>query len=171
MARPEKIAQVEAVEASIKGAVSIVLSDITGLNVAKVTELRRRCRAEGVDLKVVKNTLAKRGVKNTAAAGLEKYFEGPTAIAISRESENGAAKVLAKFAQENELPKMKAGFVDGNVIDATGVLALSKLPSKGELVSQLMGGIQGPARNLLSVMQGPARNLASVLKQISEKQS
>jgi large subunit ribosomal protein L10 len=171
MARPEKIAQVEAVEASINGAVSIVLSDITGLNVAKVTELRRRCRAEGVDLKVVKNTLAKRGVKNTAAAGLEKYFEGPTAIAISRESENGAAKVLAKFAQENELPKLKAGFVDGNVIDARGVLALSKLPSKPELVSQLLGGIQGPARNLLSVMQGPARNLASVLKQISEKQS
>ena len=171
MARPEKIAQVDAVRASVEGAMSIVLSDITGLNVAKVTELRRRCRAEGVDLKVVKNTLAKRGVQNTAAAGLEKYFEGPTAIAISRESENGAAKVLAKFAQENELPKLKAGFVDGNVIDAKGVLALSKLPSKGELVSQLLGGIQGPARNLLSVMQGPARNLASVLKQVSEKQS
>ena len=123
------------------------------------------------DLKVVKNTLAKRGIKNTVAKDLEKYFEGPTAIAISRESENSPAKVLANFAKENELPKLKAGFVDGNVIDATGVLALSKVPSKGELVSQLMGCIQGPARNLLSVMQGPARNLASVLKQVSEKQS
>jgi len=171
MARPEKIAQVEAVEASINSARSIVLSDITGLNVAKVTELRRRCREQGVDLKVVKNTLAKRGLKNTVAAGLEKYFEGPTAIAISRESENGAAKVLAKFAEEYELPKLKAGYVDGNVIDATGVLALSKLPTRDELISQLMGGIQGPARNLLSVMQGPARNLASVLKQVSEKES
>ena len=171
MARPEKIAQVEAIEASINSARSIVLSDITGLNVAKVTELRRRCRAEGVDLKVVKNTLAKRGLKNTAAVDLAKYFEGPTAIAISRDSENSPAKVLAKFAQEHELPKMKAGFVEGSVIDASGVLALSKLPSKGEMVSQLLGGIQGPARNLLSVMQGPARNLASVLKQMSEKQS
>lgn len=171
MARPEKIAQVQAVEAAVNSARSIVLSDITGLNVAKVTELRRRCRAEGVELKVVKNTLARRGIANTAAKGLEKYFEGPTAIAISRETENGAARVLAKFAQENELPKLKAGFVDGNVIDAGGVVALSKLPSKGELVSQLMGGIQGPARNLLSVMKGPARNLASVLKQVSEKQS
>jgi large subunit ribosomal protein L10 len=170
MARPEKVAQVDAVEAAINAARSIVLSDITGLNVAKVTELRRRCRAEGVDFKVVKNTLAKRGVQRTAAKDLEKYFEGPTAIAISRETENGAAKVLAKFAQEHELPKMKAGFVDGVVIDAKGVIALSKLPTKGELVSQLMGGIQAPARNLLSVMQGPARNLASVLKQMSEKQ-
>jgi large subunit ribosomal protein L10 len=171
MARPEKIAQVDAVEASINAARSIVLSDLTGLDVAKVTELRRRCREAGVELKVVKNTLAKRGVEKTAAKALAPYFEGPTAIAISRETENMPAKVLAKFASEHELPKFKAGFVDGAVLDAKGVLALSKLPTKGELVSQLLGGIQGPARNLLSVMQGPARNLASVLKQISEKQS
>ena len=171
MARPEKVAHAEAVTASINAARSIVLTDLTGLNVAKVTELRRRCREAGVEIKVVKNTLAKRGVESTAAKGLAPYFEGPTAIAISRETENMAAKVLAKFASENELPKLKAGFVDGNVIDAKGVLALSKLPAKGELVSQLLGGIQGPARNLLSVMQGPARNLASVLKQVSEKQS
>jgi len=171
MARPEKVAQVDAVTETINAARSIVLSDLTGLNVAKVTELRRRCREAGVEIKVVKNTLAKRGVENTQAKGLAPYFEGPTAIAISRETENMAAKVLAKFASEHELPKLKAGFVDGNVIDAKGVLALSKLPSKGELVSQLLGGIQGPARNLLSVMQGPARNLASVLKQVSEKQS
>ena len=172
MARPEKIAQVDAVEAAINGARSVVLSDITGLNVAKLTELRRRCREQGVELKVIKNTLAKRGVEKTAAAGLASYFVGPTAIAISRETENAAAKVLAKFAQEHEqLPKLKAGFVDGGVVDARGVVALSKLPSKGELVSQLMGAIQGPARNLLSVIQGPGRNLASVLKQVSEKQS
>ena len=171
MARPEKIAQVDAVEASINAARSIVLSDLTGLDLAKVTELRRRCREAGVELKVVKNTLAKRGVEKTAAKALAPYFEGPTAIAISRETENMPAKVLAKFASEHELPKFKAGFVDGAVLDAKGVLALSKLPTKGELVSQLLGGIQGPARNLLSVMQGPARNLASVLKQISEKQS
>lgn len=170
MARPEKIAQVERIADSINSARSVVLSDLTGLNVAKVTELRRRCRENGVELKVVKNTLAKRGVEKTAAKALAPYFDGPTAIAISRETENMAAKVLAKFASEYELPKLKAAFVDGSVLDAKGVLALSKLPSKGELMAQLLGGIQGPARNLLSVMQGPARNLASVLKQISEKQ-
>jgi len=171
MARPEKIAAVEAVVETINAARSVVLTDLTGLNVAKVTELRRRCRENGVELTVVKNTLAKRGIEKTAAKALAPYFEGPTAIAISRETENMPAKVLAKFASEHELPKLKAAFVDGAVLDAKGVLALSKLPARGELVSQLMGAIQGPARNLLSVMQGPARNLASVLKQISEKQS
>lgn len=172
MARPEKIAQVDAVAESIKGARSVVLSDLTGLNVAKITELRRRCREAGVELKVVKNTLAKRGVEKTEAKALAPYFEGPTAIAISRDTENMPAKVLEKFSSEHEqLPKLKAGFVDGTVLDAKSVMALSKLPTKGELVSQLLGGIQGPARNLLSVIQGPARNLASVLKQASEKQS
>lgn len=171
MARPEKVAQADAVAESINAARSVVLTDLTGLDVAKVTELRRRCREAGVELKVVKNTLAKRGLEKTTAKGLAAYFEGPTAIAISRETENMPAKVLAKFAADNELPKLKAGFVDGNVIDAAGVLALSKLPTKGELVSQLLGGIQGPARGLLTVLQGPARNLASVLKQASEKQS
>jgi large subunit ribosomal protein L10 len=171
MARPEKIAQVESIEAAVNGARSIVLADLTGLNVAKVTELRRRCRAQGVELKVVKNTLAKHGVQKTAAAGLAPYFEGPTAIAVSRETENTAAKVLAKFAEEHELPKFKAGFVDGTVLDAKTVIALSKLPTRNELLAQLLGGIEGPARNLVSVMQGPLRSLASVLKQASEKQS
>jgi large subunit ribosomal protein L10 len=171
MARPEKVAHVEMVTEVINGARSVILSDLTGLNVAKITELRRRCRAEGVELRVVKNTLAKRGIKDTAAAALLPYFEGPTAIASSREAENTPARVLAKFAEEHELPKFKAGFLDGNVIDAKGVLALSKLPTKPELVSQLLGGIQGPSRSLVSVMQGSLRNLLSVLKQASEKQS
>jgi large subunit ribosomal protein L10 len=171
MARPEKIAQVESIEASINSARSIVLSDLTGLDVAKVTELRRPCRQQGVELKVVKNTLARRGVEKTAAAGLAKYLEGPTAIAVSRETENAAAKVLAKFAEEHELPRFKAGFVDGVVLDAKAVIALSKLPTRNELLSQLLAGIEGPGRSLVSVMQGPLRSLASILKQVSEKQS
>jgi large subunit ribosomal protein L10 len=171
MARPEKVAQVEYVNATVTAARSVVLSDLTGLDVAKITELRRRCREQGVELKVVKNTLAKRGIKGTAAAGLEPYFEGPTAIAVSNESENIAAKVLAKFADEHELPKLKAAIVDGAVLDQKSVVALSKLPTRKELVSQLLGDIEGPARNLVSVMQGTLRNLVSVLKQASEKQS
>lgn len=171
MARPEKVAQVDQVRESIAGARSVVLSDLTGLDVAKITELRRRCRAEGVELRVVKNTLARRGVADTSAAALAPYFEGPTAIAISRGAENLPAKVLAKFAEEHELPRLKAAFVDGAVLDARGALALAKLPTRNELLAQLLGGMQSPARNLLGVMQGPLRNLVSVMKQASEKQS
>ena len=94
----------------------------------------------GVEFRVVKNTLARRSIKGTPAEELEQYFDGPTALAISRESENLSAKILVKFAEEYEAaPKLKAGVVEGKVIDATEVLALAKLPSKEELMSKLLG--------------------------------
>jgi large subunit ribosomal protein L10 len=168
MARPEKIARVERVAQSIQEARSVILNDFTGLNVEKISQLRRLCRERNVEFRVVKNTLARRGVAGSPAEGLTEHFQGPTAIAISREDENSAAKVLAEFAQEHEAPKFKAGFVDGNVIDAAQVLALSKLPSRDELLSQVLAGIKSPASGLVGVLQGPLRNLVSVLGQIRE---
>jgi large subunit ribosomal protein L10 len=169
MARPEKIAAVEQVAESLKDARSVVVNDFTGLDVEKISELRRLCREANVEFRVVKNTLAKLGVKDTEASGLTEFFEGPTALAISRENENEGAKILAKFAEEHQAPKFKAGFVDGNVIDATAVLALSKLPSKEELLSRVLAGLQSPANGLVGVMQGPLRSLMSVINQIKDQ--
>ena len=78
-------------------------------------------------------------------------------------------KVLAKFAEEHDAPKFKAGLVDGQLIDATTVLALSKLPSKDELLSQVLAGIQAPGNGLVSVLQGTLRNFMNVLNQIKDK--
>jgi large subunit ribosomal protein L10 len=169
MARPEKVAAVEYVAEVFKGARSVIVNDFTGLDVAKISELRKLCRENSIEFRVIKNTLARRGVQGTEAAGIEKYLEGPTAIAISRDSENQGAKILAQFAEEHDAPKFKAGFVDGNVIDATAVLALSKLPSKKELLSQVLAGLLSPANGLVSVMQGPLRGLVSVLNQIKDQ--
>lgn len=170
MARPEKVAAVESVAEVFKEARSVVLNDFTGLDVAKISELRRLCRENNIEYRVIKNTLAKLSVRDTDAAELEGHFEGPTALAISMTTENEAAKVLADFAKENDLPKFKAAYVDGNVIDATGVLALSKMPSKNEMLSMLLSGIKGPANGVVAVLQGPLRNLVSVLNQIKEQQ-
>ncbi len=169
MARPEKIAAVEYIAKALEDARSVVLSDFTGLDVEKISELRRICRENNIEFRVVKNTLAKLGVKDTNAAELGQYFDGPTALAISRESENQGAKILAKFAEEHEAPKLKAAYVDGNVIDATAALALSKLPPRDELLSQVLAGIMSPASGLVSVMQGPLRSLVGVLNQIKDK--
>jgi large subunit ribosomal protein L10 len=169
MARPEKIAAVEYVAGVFKDARSVVLNDFTGLDVEKISELRKICRENNIEFRVVKNTLARLGVKDSVAAELEKYFDGPTALAISRENENQGAKILAKFAEEHQAPKFKAAYVDGNVIDATAVLALSKLPSKEELLAQMLAGIMSPANGLVSVMQGPLRSLLSVLSQLKDK--
>lgn len=169
MARPEKIEAVEYVADVFREARSVVLNDFTGLDVEKISELRKICRENDIEFRVVKNTLAKLGVKDTEAAEIEKYFDGPTALAISRQSENQGAKVLAKFAEEHEAPRLKAAFVDGNVIDATAVIALSKLPSKEELLAQVLAGIKSPANGLVSVMQGPLRSLVNVLNQLKDK--
>ena len=169
MARPEKIAEVEYVAGVFKDARSVVLNDFTGLDVEKISELRKICRENNIEFRVVKNTLAKLGVKDSVAAELEKYFDGPTALAISRESENQGAKILAKFAEEHQTTKFKAAYVDGDVIDAAAVLALSKLPSKEELLAQVLAGIKSPANGLVSVMQGPLRSLLGVLSQLKDK--
>jgi large subunit ribosomal protein L10 len=118
---------------------------------------------------VVKNTLAKRSLKGTPAEALEEYFDGPTALAISRESENLSASILVKFAEEYQAPALKAGVVGGQVIDASGVLALAKLPSRKELMSHLLGGIKSPGNRLVSVLQGPLRNLLYALNAVVEK--
>ncbi len=169
MARPEKVKQIEELAEVFNNARSVVLNDFTGLNVEKISELRRLCRERGVEFRVVKNTLARRSVKGTPAEELEQYFEGPTALAFSRESENLSAKVLVKFAEEFEAPKLKAGVVGGKVIDATAVLALAKLPSKEELMSMLLGGLKSPGNRLVSVLQGSLRNLLYALNAVIEK--
>jgi len=172
MARPEKVAQVEAVKAAFSESKSVVLVDFTGLDVENITDLRRKCREAGVDFKVVKNTLAKLGIKGTDAEDLDGFFEGPTAIVAHPDAEHVGAKVVAVFAGEHEdKPVLKAGYVDGALLDFAHVTALSKLPSKEELLSQLLAGIQGPGNGLVACLQGPLRNLMSVLDQIKDQKS
>ena len=169
MARPEKTQKVDELAEIFNNARSVVLNDFTGLNVEKISELRGLCRKAGVQYLVVKNTLAKRSLKGTPAEDLDSQFEGPTALAIGRDSENVAAKIIADFAKEHEAPKFKAGIIEGNVIDATGVLALAKVPSREELLSLLMAGVQGPGNNLVSVLQGTLRNLLYALNAIVDR--
>ena len=172
MPRPDKIEKIESLTVLFRDAQSIVLNDFTGLNVEKISRLRKLCRDSGVEYRVIKNTLAKRSVKDTPAEVLEQYFEGPTAIAVTMEGDaNLSAKVLAKFSQENEAPRFKAGLIEGNVIDATGMLALAKLPSREELLSKVMASIKSPATNLVFVLQGTVRNLVYVLDAIKSKKT
>lgn len=169
MARAEKVQKVEMLTSIFNDARSVVLNDFTGLNVEKISRLRRLCRENGVEYLVVKNTLARLSVKGTPAEDLEDHFEGPTALAIGRESENVSAKVIAEFAKEHEAPRFKAGLVNGKVIDATEVLVLSGLPSREELLSQALAGIKSPGNGLVSVLQGTLRNLLYACNAIIEK--
>ena len=144
--------QVQAIADDIKDAQSVVLVDYRGLTVAQDTELRKQLREAGVIYKVCKNTMMKRAFEGTEFAGLEEYLEGPSALVVSKDDATAPARIICKFAKTAEALEVKAGVVEGNVYDAAGINELSKVPSREELLSKLLGSLQSPITNLARVL-------------------
>ena len=153
----EKEAFVSALTEKLNGATTGVIVSYSGITVAEDTALRRQLREAGVEYVVVKNTLLKRAAEGANLNGLDDALHGSTALAIC-DDYTAAAKVLSKYAEGSKTFKIKAGFMDGEVIGADKVDELAKLPSKEGLLSML-----------LSVLNGPIRSLACGLNAIVEK--
>src|SRR5439155_233039 len=118
---------------------TVYVTDFTGLDVARLTQLRRRLRAAGVDYVVVKNTLALRALNDARVPGLEPHLAGPTGLVLGGADPVAAAKVLGDFAREFEKPAIKVGLVDGKAVTPDQVKRLATLPSRTELLAQLGG--------------------------------
>ncbi len=149
---------VEKISEQIKDAQSVVLVDYRGLTVAQDTELRKQLREAGVVYRVYKNTMMNRAFEGTEFAGLQQYLEGPSAVAISKDDATAPARILCNFAKSAVALELKGGVVEGNVYDIAGLTELSKIPSREELLSKLLGSIQSPITNF-----------ARVIKQIAEQ--
>ena len=143
---------VQAIVDDITGAESVVLVDYRGLTVAQDTELRKQLREAGIIYKVCKNTMMKRAFEGTDFAGLEEYLEGPSAMVVSKDDATAPARIICKFAKTAEALEVKAGVVEGTVYDAAGITELSKIPSREELLSKLLGSLQSPITNLARVL-------------------
>jgi large subunit ribosomal protein L10 len=163
MARPEKVAEVQAIAERIESAQSIVLADFSGLTVDQMTQFRRNCRAQSVECRVVKNRLARIAADKVGAGVLKDTFKGPTAVVFGAESQVDPAKLVVEFAKDNDRMQIKGGYVDGQVLDANQVVALSKIPSREELLAKMMGSINSPARGLACTVNGVAAALARVI--------
>jgi large subunit ribosomal protein L10 len=153
-----------------KAKVAIVTAP-KNIDVATVTELRKKFRAQKVEYKVIKNTLAKRAAKGTESELLADLMEGPTALVLGYEDPVSPAKVLQEFVEKTKAEKLsiKGAVLDGKKMDAKGVEALSKLPGLPELRSMMLGMMMRPAQQLVSVMTQPAAGLARVLEAKSKK--
>ncbi|MBP3505350.1 MAG: 50S ribosomal protein L10 [Lachnospiraceae bacterium] len=149
---------VEEISASIKDAQSVVLVDYRGLTVEQDTELRKQLREAGITYKVYKNTMMNFAFKGTDCEALTQYLEGPSAVAISTEDATAPARVLCKFAKTADALEIKGGVVEGMAYDAKGIEEVSKIPSREELLSRLLGS-----------MQSPITNFARVMNQLAEK--
>ena len=154
-----------------KNSAAGVLVDYQGINVEQDTKLRVELREAGVDYFVFKNTLARLAVKECGFDELLPVLEKMTAIAVSVKDPVAPAKILTSYAAKIETFNIKAGFVDGTVIDAQSVKQLATLPSKEELVAKILGSLQSPIYGLVNVLNGNLRGLACVLQAICEKKA
>ena len=165
MNRQQKAAKVDEVSALVAKAHTIVLAEYRGLDVGSVTKLRKQARSEGVQLRVLKNTLARRAVSGTAFAGLSDKMVGPLVYGFSADPV-AAAKVLAAFAKDNDKLVLKGGAMPDFVMDEAGVKSLATMPSREELLARLMATMQAPigqfVRTLNEVPARFVRTLAAV---------
>ena len=139
----DKKAVVAEVSAEVAKAQTIVVAEYAGIEVSDLTVLRAKARDAGVYLRVLKNTLARRAVADTAFAGLADQLTGPLIYSLSSDPV-AAAKVLNDFAKTNDKLKLKAGSYAGTVLDKAGVQALASIPSREELLAKLLGVMKAP---------------------------
>lgn len=153
----KKQAKVEKLTNLIKNSVSGVIVDYEGITVDKDSKLRRDLREAGVNYFVEKNSLLRFAMTNVGLEQLNDVLKGTTAIALSDDDQTAPARILGKFAESNkEKFNIKAGFIEGEIYDAAGVMALSKIPSKDVLLSMLVGSLQGPMQKLAATLQAVA---------------
>ena len=161
MKRTEKEQLVTDLKEKIGGAQALYYTDFTGLNVKRMTELRRRLRKANVEYVVIKNTLALRAVNESGLVG--SRLKGPTGLVMAKDAV-GAAKVLSDFAKENDAkPAVKGGMLDGASIDAAQVKRLAAMPSREQMLAELGAGLQSPLGAFLGAMNGLLMTFAGAL--------
>lgn len=152
MKRTQKEQLVTELREKITGAKALYYTDFTGLNVKRMTELRRRLRKAGVEYVVIKNTLALRAVNESGLTG--SRLKGPTGVVVAKDPV-AAAKLLKDFAKENDQkPSVKGGLLDGMQIDPAQVQRLADMPSREQMLAQLGGALQAPLAGFAGALNG-----------------
>jgi large subunit ribosomal protein L10 len=152
MKRAEKEQLVTELSDKLKSAQSLYYTDFTGLNVKRMTELRRRLKRAGVDYVVIKNTLALRAVNESGLVG--ETLKGPTGLVVGKDPV-AAARVLTEFAKEFEdKPTMKGGMLQGKAIDNAQLKRMASLPSREQMLADLAAGMQSPMAAFVGALSG-----------------
>ena len=167
----EKLSIVSELKVKLSSSKGAVLTNYRGLTVAQDTQLRRNLREAGVNYHVVKNTMTRIAAQELGIEGLDVYLEGPTALALSNTDPVAPARVISNFIKDNKLKVMeiKAGLLDGQVIDAQSVKALADLPSRDVLLAQVLAGMQTPIVGIVNVLQGSIRKVVYALEAVRKQ--
>lgn len=169
MNKQDKAREIDSLREALKTAPPIFVLGYRGLTVNQVAALRKKVRAASSRYKVVKNRLALRALQETSFKALAAHFEGPTAIAYTARNPSALAKVLDEFARDHQGLSLKAGLVDGRLVDVQAIKALAALPPREVLVGRLLAVLNGPMVRLVTALKGPARGLVRVMDEIARK--
>ncbi len=152
MKKPEKDKLVAELKQKLNGAKALYYTDFTGLNVKRMTDLRRKLRKANVEYVVIKNTLALRAVNEAGLVGTK--LKGQTGLVIAKDAV-AAAKVLADFAKENDArPAVKGGLLEGKALNVDQVKKLALMPSREQMLAELGAGLQSPMAAFVGALSG-----------------
>jgi large subunit ribosomal protein L10 len=169
MNREQKAATIEALAAEIDGSDAVFAVDYRGISVSQAAELRTKLRDANATFQVVKNSLTERAADQVGAESLKPLLSGPTALTFVRGDAATAAKAIADQARVTQLLPFKGGLMNGNVLDAEEIRAISRLPSREVLYGQLVGIVASPITGLVRTLSALVGGLAIALSQVREK--
>ncbi len=170
MARPEKVEQVDLLTEKLRNAKVAVLTDYRGLSVGQLQDLRSRLRAQEVEYRVVKNTLARRAAVEVGHEDFQDLLKGPVAIAFGYGDLGAPARVLGEFTRQTRLRlDIVGGLVEGRVLGPDQVRQTADLPSREVLIAQLLGTLQSPVTQLVATIQAPVQQLVGLLEAYRDK--
>jgi large subunit ribosomal protein L10 len=171
MPRPDKIDAVKEIANDLKSCDVYYFLDYRGLTYAESALLRERLVKVDARLKVVKNTLAKIAAAQAGVEGLDELLQGPTAIVYAKGDPVKTAKTIQDFIREKKKASVRGGKLERTMLAAADVEKLATLPSREQLIAQLVGTIAAPLRGLVTVLNGPIRQLVVVMGQVEQKRS
>lgn len=166
--QPYKLEAVSELKEMFESAKDYIFTNYRGLTVEQITSLRGKLREQNAEFKVVKNRFAKIAFEQMEKPELGDNLIGPTAIALSRDEAGPVAKTLVQFCGEAPA-EIKGGLIDGEVFDGVQIEEFSKLPTKIELIAQLLGTMQAPLQNLVYVLNAVPQKLVRTLQAVADK--
>jgi large subunit ribosomal protein L10 len=165
MPTPAKVETIEDLKGRLRGVKTVMLAEYRGLTVQQLSDFRKQLKAVSAEYKIVKNRLTRLALGSSELAALGVDLKGPTGLILGKGDPVSVAKAVHTFARTNQALVIKVGFVDGQVLQPSGLKALADLPSREALRAQIIGALTGPLAQLVGLLQAPQRELVYVLSQ------
>jgi large subunit ribosomal protein L10 len=169
--KSEKVESVAELHEKFACAVSAVLADFRGLTVQEITDLRQQLREASLELAVVKNTLARLAVQETAFERLSPYLKGPTSVTLSYRDIVAPAKVLSAYVKKQPKLAVRAGLFEGEIVPAEKIAEIADLPPRDVLLAQALAVMQGPLAGLVGTLEGVLGSFVGTLQAIHDKKA